>query len=221
MLVHPRTPTPAGFDPFLRHTEGAEVATDDEGITRALAAVRGCEVVVACDAAGFVGTGVVADHLAIEIHGACRLRVGHEVAVSDHRGLRYVGYRAVVGAVYQSNGKDMIRLFTPRSAVFYPGRRHVRLDGALGAHILVEVDDALVPARGIDISMGGLGLVIPHEAGFVVGQSFLVHIRFADCTLTLPAQVRSASVNTRGVRLGVEFAGHNPELYDKIRSALT
>ncbi len=220
MLVHPRNPTPPGFDPFLRHTEGAEVADDEDGIARALAAVKGREVVIACDEASYVGTAMAADHLTLEVTGPCPLRVGHEIAVSDHRGLRWVGYRAVVGAVYRENGKQMLRLFTPLTAVFYPGRRHVRLDGALGAHIVIEVDDELVPARGADISMGGLGLVLPHDCGFVVGQSFTVHVRFADCTLTLPAQVRSASVSTTGVRLGVEFAGHHPELHEKIRRAL-
>ncbi len=221
MLVHPQTPTPPGFDPFLRETDGAEVAHDTDGVMRAIAAVQGREVVVACDAVNFVGTAMVCDHLGMEMAGPCPIEVGQEVAVSDHRGLRYVGYRAVVGAVYPTRGRTMLRLFTPRSAVFYPGRRFVRLDGSLDAHVVVEVDDELIPARGIDISMGGLGLMIPASAGFVVGQSFIVHMRFPDGTLSLPAQVRSASVEIEGIRLGVEFAGHDAQLHARVRTALT
>lgn len=221
ILVHPIAPTPPGFDPFLRDTDGADVAEDEEGVMRALSAVRSKEVVVACDAASFVGTGVVSDHLTVEVRGHCPVKVGQELAVSDHRGFRYVGYRAVVGAVCPEAGRTILRLFTPRTAVFYPGRRFVRLDGVLGAHITVEVDQELIEAEGVDISMGGVGLIIPSEAGFVVGEAFLVHMRFPDATLSLPAIVRSADVRARQLRLGVEFAGCDAHLQARIRTALT
>ncbi len=218
--VFPQYETPSGFDPFLRDNQGADVAEDEEGVMRATAAVQSREVVLACEAVNFVGTGVVTDHLTVEVRGPCPIKVGHEIAVSDHRGIRHIGYRAVVRAVCPDDHRILLRLFTPRTAVFYPGRRFTRIEGSLGADVTVEIDGELVVAEGIDVSMGGLGLIIRSDVGFVVGESFLVHMRFPDGTLSLPAIVRSASVRGPLLRLGVEFAGGDAQLQRRIRDAL-
>lgn len=209
-----------GFDPFLRDLPHAEVLRTPAAIRRAIDALAGREVMVG-GADGQLSLARLEEPLALVYEGPCPLVVGQEVAVSDHRGLRYVGFRAVVGAVFcGAHERPTARLFMPRQAVFYPGRRHRRLDGVLGASVLIEYEDAMVPARGLDLSMAGVGLLIDEADGFVMGQDFRVHLKFHDEMVTIPARVRSATVLSQGVRLGVEFLAHDEVLASRFLAAL-
>ncbi len=220
MLIHPTEPTPPGFDPFLRDRDGAELATDSAGISRGVDSMLGREVVVAVEEAEWAGTARMDAPLTLRFSGPCPVRTGQQIAVSDHRGLRYVGMRARVRALYREGRHVVARLEAPDGVLFYPGRGEVRLDGTLGASVVLEFDDELVPARGVDISASGVGLLIPALAGFVTGAGFTVHMRFADDCIELPAIVRSAHVVDDSIRLGVEFAGHHPLLESRVRQAL-
>jgi hypothetical protein len=217
MLEAQQTP---GFDPFLNEVRGAETHTHEAGINRGVGALTGRQVIVATHDRGIalahLETGLVLRFA--EPHG---LATGMEVAISDHRGFRYVGVRTRVAAAVEPDS-TWARLEYPEAAVFYPGRRHVRIPPErLGARVELKLRDGTVQeVRAIDVSAGGLCLVLPTEDGFVVGQAFGVTVRFEDETLELPARVRSAMVEVDEVRLGVEFAGAADELSRRINRVM-
>ncbi|MCK6570848.1 PilZ domain-containing protein [Myxococcota bacterium] len=208
------------FDPFLQELVGTEIVHDLDGIRRAVASMVGREVMIAADA-GELTVARCTGALSFFVDApAVRFEVGDTVAITDHRGVQFVGFRATVGAVVREGDGVVVKLFVPREAVFYPGRRHVRLDGTLGADVVLEYDDQVTVARGVDVSMGGIGVRTDANDGFVIGQVFTVHLNFGDGTLSLPARVRTAVVLGEDVRLGLEFAARNEELERRIRSAL-
>jgi hypothetical protein len=208
------------FDPFLKELVGTEIVGDLDGIRRAVASMVGREVMVAADAGELVVARCTGSLTFSVDAPAVRFEVGDAVAVTDHRGVQFVGFRATVGAVVRNGDGLVVKLFVPREAVFYPGRRHVRLDGTLGADVVLEYDDQVTVARGVDVSMGGIGVRTDANDGFVIGQVFTVHLNFGDGTLSLPARVRTAVVLGEDVRLGLEFAARNEELERRVRSAL-
>jgi hypothetical protein len=208
------------FDPFLQELVGTEIVHDLDGIRRAVASMVGREVMIAADAGELTVARCTAALSFFVDAPAVRFEVGDTVAITDHRGVQFVGFRATVGAVVRDGDGVVVKLFVPREAVFYPGRRHVRLDGTLGADVVLEYDDQVTVARGVDVSMGGIGVRTDANDGFVIGQVFTVHLNFGDGTLSLPARVRTAVVLGEDVRLGLEFAARNEELERRIRSAL-
>ena len=220
MIAPARADHSPPFDPFLKELVGTEIVGDLDGIRRAVASMVGREVMVAADAGELV-VARCTGALTFSVDApAVRFEVGDAVAVTDHRGVQFVGFRATVGAVVRDGDGLVVKLFVPREAVFYPGRRHVRLDGTLGADVVLEYDDQVTVARGVDVSMGGIGVRTDANDGFVIGQVFTVHLNFVDGTLSLPARVRTAVVLGEDVRLGLEFAARNEELERRIRSAL-
>ncbi len=210
----------APFDPFLQELSGTEVVGDLDGIRRAVASMVGREIMLAADAGDLVVARCTGS-LTFAVDEPVRaFEVGDTIAVTDHRGVQFVGFRATVGAIVPSGDGVIVKVFVPREAVFYPGRRHVRLDGTLGADVVLEYEDQVTVARGVDVSMGGIGVRTDADDGFIIGQVFTVHLNFGDGTLSLPARVRTAVVLGEDVRLGLEFAARNEELERRIRSAL-
>ncbi len=220
MTLPARPVSPLPFDPFLREVEGAERVTDLDGVRRAVSTLLGREVMVGTDGAELLIARCI-EPLTLRMEQLADIRPGTTVAVSDHRGVQFVGFRAAVGSVVHEAGATLLRLFVPSEAYFYPGRRYVRIDGAMGADVVLEYDDQIMPARTMDVSMGGIGLRIPASDGFVIGQVFIVHLNFSDATLSLSARVRTAVVEGEEVRLGLEFAARSPMLEERIRSVLS
>lgn len=215
-----RVNSPTPFDPFLKVLDGTEIIHDLDGIRRAVATMVGREVMVAADA-GELTVARCKEALSFVVDApAVRFDVGDTVAVTDHRGVQFVGFRATVGAIVHEGAGVVIKLVVPREAVFYPGRKHVRLDGTLGADVALEFDDQVTVARGVDVSMGGIGVRTDANDGFAIGQVFTVHLNFGDGTLSLSARVRTAVVLGEDVRLGLEFATRNEEFEYRVRSAL-
>jgi hypothetical protein len=204
MKAHDRVP---GFDPFLRDVRGAEVLRAPGDLSRAVARLVGREVLVAGDG-GRVEVARLVGPLTLRFEVPCPFAEGEAVALTDHRGLRYTGVRTTISSVFMAEGAPTARLRVPSIAVFYPGRRDVRLEGDLGARIELDHDGVRTPARALDISMGGIGVQIDVADGFVTGQVFTVCLDFGDGELQLPARVRSAVVDGDAIRLGVEFAAH-------------
>lgn len=219
MSLAARAPSPLPFDPFLRELEGAERVADLDGIRRAVDSMLGREVMLATDD-GEVVVGRCHEPLCVRVPGDVPVEIGQTVSVTDHRDVQYVAFRAVVGAIQQEAGVRILRLFVPREAFFYPGRRHVRIDGVLGADLILEFDDQLTVARGVDVSMGGIGVRVAASDGFVIGKIFTVHMHFSDGPVSLPARVRTAVVAGDDVRLGLEFAARSEALERRVRSAL-
>ena len=215
--VH-RSGTPP-FDPFLQDLGGVESVSDLDSIRRAVASMIGREVMLATHEGDLiVARGV--EPLVFQVEGDTPLAVGQTVALTDHRGVQFVGFRATIGAIVQASEGRHVRLFVPREAIFYPGRRHVRIDGTLGADVVLEFDDQVTVARGVDVSMGGVGVRTAASDGFIIGQIFTVHLHFGDGSLSIPARVRTAMVLGEDVRLGLEFAARNDELERRLRAAL-
>jgi hypothetical protein len=217
-LVPPRS-NAVPFDPFLREVTGAEVVTDLDSIRRAVARMVGREIMLATDDGDLiVARGIEA--LTVRIEDDVDLVVGQTIALTDHRDVQFVGFKATIGALQREVDHRIVRLFVPREAVFYPGRKHVRIDGTLGADVVLEFDDQVTVARGVDVSMGGIGVRTDAQDGFVIGQVFTVHMHFGDRSLSLPARVRTAVVLGEDVRLGLEFAARNEEFERRVRGAL-
>lgn len=219
MNLAPAQPTLAPFDPFLRQVEGAEQVTDTDSIRRAVGSMVGREVMLATDAGELVVASGL-EPLAFRVADEVELTIGQAVALTDHRDVQFVGFRAVIGAIQRDEDGRVVRLFVPREAVFFPGRRHVRIDGALGADVVLEWEDQVTVARGVDVSMGGIGVRTDVRDGFCIGQIFTVHLHFGDRSLSLPARVRTAVVLGEDVRLGLEFAARHEEFERRIRAAL-
>lgn len=198
-----------GFDPFLHDVRGAEVLEDAAGLGLATQRLVGREVLVAGDG-GRVEVAVMSGPQSLRLSGPCPFAEGEPIAITDHNGLRYTGLRTAVATFRDTAGGAVIRLRAPSVAVFYPGRRHVRLSGDLGARIELDCEGGPIDARALDISMGGVGLSVSREDGFVIGETFDVCLHLDDGVLRLPARVRSAVVFDDEVRLGVEFAAHAP-----------
>lgn len=212
-------PSPAPFDPFLTRTRGAEVARDPATIARALDLVRGREVVVA------TGDGVVTVARAVAPRGLLfdagpPVAAGDVVAVTDQRGDEYLGFRAVVGAVTTTPEGPVAHVFEPQAVLFYPGRRQPRLEGALGADVVLETTEGLLAARATDVSCGGVGVVLATDAGLAVGVLLAVHFHFPEGAVELPARVRSLVVREADVRVGLQFVGWSDALAFRVRLAL-
>jgi len=201
-------PEPDGFDPFLNDIPGAEVARDTASVHRALLLLHRQEVLVAT-ADGELFTGRMEEPLALRFSGDFDLGRGDQVAISDQRGIELIGFRATVGAVLVDGGARLARLFVPQVAIFYPGRQHVRIEGDLGADVTLETENDLLNARGLDVSIGGIGVLVSAADGFLVGQTFLVHLTFDGTRVSLPARARSAEVVGDDVRLGLRFLFHS------------
>jgi len=215
--------SPLPFDPFLRTTEGAERVRDVDTLRRGLESVVQRDVMVATPS-GFVGVAVCEAPLRFKVEPgelAGALRVGDAVAITDHRGVQYIGFHAVVVSVEaRADGAAMLSVLRPTEAYFYPGRRHVRLDGTLGAKVELDMDGERTLATGLDVSMRGIGVRVALEDGFVIGQVFVVHLTFSQETISLPARVRTALVDGEEIRLGLEFAGRSEGLEYRVLTAL-
>ena len=221
LALSPVSPLP--FDPFLRTTEGAESVRDVDTLRRGLEAMAQRDVMVATPN-GFVGVAICEAPLRFKIERgelASALRVGDSIAITDHRGVQYVGFHAiVVSAEPHADGGATLSVLRPTEAYFYPGRRHVRLDGVLGAQFELDMDGERTVATGLDVSMRGIGIRVAIEDGFVIGQVFMVHLRFSEETISLPARVRTALVEGDEIRLGLEFAGRSEGLEYRVLTAL-
>lgn len=214
MILPFSNPTPSTrFDPFLQHTQGAERAMDLDGIRRALYALDGKEVMVAGPSGVHLGR-IRGARLVVQ--GACALAVGQTIALSDHSGLRYVGYKARVTACRLDGPTTIATLADPCLAVFFPGRRHPRIPNTLDAQIVVEWAEQLVPAETIDLSICGLGLLVPELTQMQPGAEVMTHIRFPDRVIALDAKIRTSRRVGRGRRIGVMFLTPSTELERRI-----
>ncbi len=208
------------FDPFLTQLRGAEIARDPKAIRRAIEAIREREVVVATDG-GAVLVAEVVHPFGLRFTGRqSPVAAGERVAVSDQRGLEFFGFRAVVGAVVLTPDGVVARLFEPREVVMHPGRQQPRLAGALGADVTLETDEGLLAARAIDVSLGGLGVTVPSDAGLEIGGVLTAHLDFGDGKVRLPAQVRSVVARDAWFRVGLQFVSWSDELADRVQRAL-
>ncbi|MCA9539130.1 MAG: PilZ domain-containing protein [Myxococcales bacterium] len=213
-----RSPAEA-FDPFLFDLPGADEADDPVTLSQVANGLVRHEVMIAVDS-GVIETGEMVSRLVVRLAPDTRVRHGDGVAVSFHEGYRYTGFRTSVVLVEETEGGLMASLRAPERVVFSPGRQHLRLDGVLGARVMLEVDDALFPARGLDLSMGGLGVMIAEVDAASVHSPLLVHLAFPDDRLTLEAHVRSARSDGEDVRLGIEFVEPPASLLRRINAAL-
>jgi hypothetical protein len=207
----------------LRSNKGAESVRELDAICRGLESMLHRDVLLASpDGAISVARcegPLVFIVAAPGFRGA--ISAGDSLAVSDHRGVQYVGFHAVVAQVEGlDDGSDRVTVLRPAEALFYPGRRHVRLDGALGAEVELGMEGRRTRASGVDVSMGGIGVRIPLDEGFVIGQVFTVHLDFGGVRVALPARVRTALVVDGEIRLGLEFAGRSEGLEHRVLEAL-
>ena len=209
------------LDPFLRKLDGAETVRRLDAVNRAALMVVGRAVTIGTDS-GDLRTGHCTELLNFRVEGSGSLEVGETVSITYPQGSQFFGLRAAVASSTRDNEvEEVVRVFAPREAYIFPGRQHVRLEGALGAKIALKVEDLDIEARGIDVSVGGLGVVIPAAAGFVIGQSFDVRLDFGDEVISLEAQVRAAVVEGDSVRLGLEFVSRCEALEARILSAVS
>ncbi len=202
-----------GFDPFLRELEGAEVATDTASMERALRFLTAKELVVA-SGDGRLEVGFLQDPRHLEFQ-RCPFFPGSDLALSDHQGIHYVGVR--VRAAHQLG--EVLFLEPPQMAVFFPGRRQLRLDGALGAQAILECENELIPARAIDLSMGGMGLRIA-LGEYQIAQELIIHLQIREQSFSLPAQIRNVRRDEEEIRLGLQFGIHSEALSSMIREAV-
>ena len=209
------------LDPFLRKLDGAETVRRLDAVNRAALMVVGRAVTIGTDS-GDLRTGHCTELLNFRVEGSGSLEVGETVSITYPQGSQFFGLRAAVASSTRDNEvEEVVRVFAPREAYIFPGRQHVRLEGALGAKIALKFEDLEIEARGIDVSVGGLGVVIPAAAGFVIGQSFDVRLDFGDEVISLEAQVRAAVVEGDSVRLGLEFVSRCEALEARILSAVS
>ncbi len=209
------------LDPFLRKLDGAETVRRLDAVNRAALMVVGRAVTIGTDS-GDLRTGHCTELLNFRVEGSGSLEVGETVSITYPQGSQFFGLRAAVASSTRDDEVvEVVRVFAPREAYIFPGRQHVRLEGALGAKIALKVEDLDIEARGIDVSVGGLGVVIPAAAGFVIGQSFDVRLDFGDEVISLEAQVRAAVVEGDSVRLGLEFVSRCEALEARILSAVS
>ena len=209
------------LDPFLRKLDGAETVRRLDAVNRAALMVVGRAVTIGTDS-GDLRTGHCTELLNFRVEGSGSLEVGETVSITYPQGSQFFGLRAAVASSTRDDEVvEVVRVFAPREAYIFPGRQHVRLEGALGAKIALKVEDLDIEARGIDVSVGGLGVVIPAAAGFVIGQSFGVRLDFGDEVISLEAQVRAAVVEGDSVRLGLEFVSRCEALEARILSAVS
>ena len=216
------------LDPFLRKLDGAETVRRLDAVNRAALMVVGRAVTIGTDS-GDLRTGHCTELLNFRVEGSGSLEVGETVSITYPQGSQFFGLRAAVASSTRDDEVvEVVRVFAPREAYIFPGRQHVRLEGALGAKIALKFEDLEIEARGIDVSVGGLGVsvgglgvVIPAAAGFVIGQSFDVRLDFGDEVISLEAQVRAAVVEGDSVRLGLEFVSRCEALEARILSAVS
>ncbi|MFZ4735362.1 MAG: PilZ domain-containing protein [Bradymonadia bacterium] len=221
LALSPVTPSP--FDPFLRSTEGAESVRELDAICRGLESMLHRDVLLASPD-GVICVARCEGPLAFVVPAPglrASVSAGDSLAISDHRGVQYVGFHAVVAQVERlDDGGARVTVLRPAEALFYPGRRHLRLDGALGAEVELGMEGRRTRATGVDVSMGGIGVRIPLDEGFVIGQIFTVHLDFGGARVALPARVRTALVVDGEIRLGLEFAGRSEGLEHRLLDAL-
>jgi hypothetical protein len=219
VTAHALHATSEPFDPFLTHLRGAEVARDPSAIRRAMDAVRDREVVVATDR-GAVLVAQIVQPFGLRFDRTAPVNPGERVAISDQRGLEYLGFRAIVGAVVETPDGPVARLFEPREVVLHPGRQQPRLAGALGADVVLETEEGLLAARAVDVSLGGLGVTIATDAGLALGRLLVAHLDFGDGTVSLPARVRSLVARDVDFRVGLQFVSWSDQLADRVQRAL-
>jgi hypothetical protein len=219
-------PSTDGFDPFLHSIEDAELASDPETVHHVLRRMTGREVMVGT-LSGQVVVARLVGATTLEFDRPPPITPDEEVAVTDHRTLpdgsaQYLGFRALVGGIERTGKGWVARTFLPRQCYLHPGRSHARLDFGLEAELEIELENERVPARGVDVSPGGLGVRVPAEFGFLTGRKLRVHFRFSDQIIQVPAEVRSAVMRDEGetVRLGLQFLRYSPELEERLLSLI-
>ncbi|MSP73848.1 MAG: PilZ domain-containing protein [Myxococcales bacterium] len=215
------------LDPFLRRLDGVETVRHRDAVNRAALIVVGRAVTIGTDS-GDLRTGHCTELMNFRVEGSGSLEVGETVSITYPRGSQFFGLRAAVASSTRDGEAEVVRVFAPREAYIFPGRQHVRLEGTLGAKVVLKVEDLEIEARGIDVSTGGLGVsvggigvLIPAADGFVIGHSFDVRLDFGDEVISLEAKVRTAVVEGDSVRLGMEFVSRSEALEARILSAVS
>ena len=207
------------FDPFLRDIHGADVVHATEGIFRAITALRRHDIVVAYRER--VDQGWLEGPFSLRLSGRCPLRVGDEVSLSLTQGRRHVGVRTSVADVVCTDNGTAVRLSQPSFAVFAPGRRHMRVKGSLGAKLVVDLGGRRMPARGLDISIGGIGLILDDYLEVEVGDRAHIYFDFHEERVCLPATVRRTILGSDGPGLGLEFDHHDPRIARRLEESMS